>query len=92
MNSTAQHSLFVSSKWCDWNPARHVESLAVYVISALVLMEALITAWIRAIRPFRGSHSANKGIDWLLGQFSHKGAEHGPFEKTNGLATQPVPL
>lgn len=45
-----------------------------------------------AIRLFRDNHSANKGIDWLLGQFSHKGAEQGPFEKTNGLATQPVPL
>lgn len=44
-----------------------------------------------AVRPFRGSHSANKGIDWLLGQFSHKGAGHDSFEKPNGLATQPAP-
>lgn len=42
--------------------------------------------------PFRGSHAANEGIDWVLGLFSHKGAEHGSFEKPNGLATQPVPL
>lgn len=49
---------------------------------------SLDPAW----RPFMDSHSANKGIDRLLGQFSHKGAEQGPFEKTNGLATQPVPL
>lgn len=47
MNSTAQHSLFVSSKWCDWNPANLIESWAIFVISALVLMEALITAWIQ---------------------------------------------
>lgn len=45
-----------------------------------------------ALRPFRGSHAANKGIDWLLGQSSHKGTEHSSFEKPNGLATQPVPL
>lgn len=92
MNSTAQHSLFVSSKWCDWTWASCVASLAIYVIWAPVLMEALITTWTQAIRPFRGSHAANKGIDWLLGQFSHKGTEHGSFEKPNGLATQPVPL
>lgn len=47
MNSTAQHSLFVSSKWCGWKPASLVESLAICVIRALVLMEALITAWIQ---------------------------------------------
>lgn len=45
MNSTEQHSLFVSSKWCDWTGASRVESLAIYVIRALVLMEALITSW-----------------------------------------------
>lgn len=43
---------------------------------------SLDSAW----RPFTDNHSANKGIDRLLGQFSHKGAEQGPFEKTNGLA------
>lgn len=46
----------------------------------------------QAVGPFRGSHLANKGIDWLLGQFSHKGAEQSSFEKPNGLATQPAPL
>ena len=45
MNSTVQHSLFVSSKWCDWTGANRVESLAIYVIKAPVLMEALITSW-----------------------------------------------
>lgn len=45
MNSTAQHSLFVSSKWCDWTWASCVESWAIYVIRAPVLMEALITTW-----------------------------------------------
>lgn len=45
MNSTAQHSLFVSSKWCDWPQASCVESLAIYVIRAPVPMEALITTW-----------------------------------------------
>lgn len=43
---------------------------------------SLDSAW----RPFTDNHSANKGIDRLLGQFSNKGAEQGPFEKTNGLA------
>jgi hypothetical protein len=45
MNSIAQHSLFVSSKWCDWPQASHVQSFAICVIWAPVLMEALITAW-----------------------------------------------
>lgn len=45
MNSTVQHSLFVSSKWCDWTRANRIESLAIYVIKAPVLMEALITSW-----------------------------------------------
>lgn len=45
MNSTVQHSLFVSPTWCDWTGASRVESLAIYVIRAPVLMEALITSW-----------------------------------------------
>lgn len=49
---------------------------------------SLDPAW----RPFMDNHSVNKGIDRLLGQFSHVGAEQSPFEKNYGLATQPVPL
>lgn len=45
MNSIAQHRLFVSSKWCDWPRASHVQSLAICVIWPTVLMEALIPAW-----------------------------------------------
>lgn len=64
MNSTAQHSLFVSPKWCDWPQASRVESLAVYVIRAPVLMEALIMTWTQLEDP---SGAATQQIKALIG-------------------------
>lgn len=64
MNSTAQHSLFVSSKWCDWTRASRVASLAIYVIGAPVLMEALITTWTGLEDP---SGAATQQIKALIG-------------------------
>lgn len=92
MNSTVQHSLFVSSKWCDWPWARAVEKFGHLCHEGPRTDGAFDYNLDPIVRPFRGSHSTNKGIDWMLGQFSHKGTEPGSFEKPNGLATQPVPL
>lgn len=64
MNSTAQHSLFVSSKWCDWTRASRVESLAIYVIRDPVLMEAWITTWTQLEDP---SGAATQQIKALIG-------------------------
>lgn len=64
MNSTVQHSLFVSSKWCEWPWANRVASLAIYVIRAPVLMQALITTWTQLYDP---SGVATQQIKALIG-------------------------
>lgn len=64
MNSITQHCLFVSSKWCDWPQASHVQSLAICVIWAPALMETLITAWTQLEDP---SGAATQQIKALIG-------------------------